>query len=221
MKNIIFSKFLFIAALFFVANSFAQERIIQGQVFTFDSIPLINAQVKVKSTKQIVMSDRLGNFSVDCKAKDVLIVSANGFRNQKIKLKADIEKLKVNMKLKPGDKNIEIAVIQGHIIDKNQLIIASNTNKDSFDYSSYKDMIQVINGRFPDIQIINDEIILQGVRVEIFMIDGMVSNFDELTSIPPIQVKSVEIVKGTNLSSVSSINSPRFLVVKTKRGENN
>ena len=63
--------------------SFAQDRIIHGRVFTFDSIPLVKASIEVKSTKQVVFSDTLGNFSVGCAMEDQLKVSARGFSTVK------------------------------------------------------------------------------------------------------------------------------------------
>jgi len=42
----------FTAILFFALNISAQDRMVHGRVFTFDSIPLVGADVEVKSTKQ-------------------------------------------------------------------------------------------------------------------------------------------------------------------------
>ena len=55
-----------IISSFFVFNSaillFGQEKMIEGMVTTFDSIPLIGASIEVKSTKELVLTDTLGMF---------------------------------------------------------------------------------------------------------------------------------------------------------------
>ena len=88
----------------------AQERVIQGMITTFDSIPIVGAEIRVKSTKQIVLSDTLGNFRVGCNSIDKLKVTANGFYNQNVKLTENIKLVAVNLKLKPGEKNREYAI---------------------------------------------------------------------------------------------------------------
>ena len=67
-------------------ESSAQDRVVNGRVYTFDSIPLINASVKIKSTKQIVYTDTLGNFYAPCNYEDQIKVWARGFSTEKVKL---------------------------------------------------------------------------------------------------------------------------------------
>ncbi len=59
-----------IVSSFFVFNStfllLGQEKVIEGMVTTFDSIPLISASIEVKSTKELVYTDTLGMFTVSC-----------------------------------------------------------------------------------------------------------------------------------------------------------
>ena len=54
---------------------YAQDRSIQGKVTTFENIPLFGVEVKVKSTKQIIKTDSLGRFVVNCNNKDKLSFS--------------------------------------------------------------------------------------------------------------------------------------------------
>ncbi|MGC9356040.1 MAG: hypothetical protein ACP5D9_19490, partial [Mariniphaga sp.] len=88
-----------LAVLFIALISNAQERVLHGIVTTFDSIPLIDAEVRVRSTKQTVLTDTLGRFSVAVNPEDRLKVSATGFFNQKVKLEDKTRFAAINLKL--------------------------------------------------------------------------------------------------------------------------
>ena len=105
------SKILFPLIFFiFISNIlYGQGHIIQGVVHTFDSIPLIGAEIKVKSTKQTVLTDTLGNFVIACNDEDRLKVMANGFYHQNVKISKNIKLVAINLKLKQGKRNQEYA----------------------------------------------------------------------------------------------------------------
>ena len=72
---------LFFLALFSLVtvNGIAQERYVQGVVTTFDSIAIIGAELKLKSSKEIVKTDSLGRFNVKVDGEDKLKITAKGF----------------------------------------------------------------------------------------------------------------------------------------------
>ena len=165
MKNIFLAITILLSAFVFQTESSAQTRMVNGMVFTFDSIPLINANIKVKSTKQVVKSDKSGRFSVECAPEDVLIVSAHGFYNERVKLKADSKVAIINLKLKPGDKNREIAIGYGYVSDADKLnAISTLRNNKNEDFSQYSSLMEVIKSRFPGVEIIDNEIIIRGAK---------------------------------------------------------
>ncbi|MCF6357949.1 MAG: TonB-dependent receptor plug domain-containing protein, partial [Draconibacterium sp.] len=191
-----------IAFLFFVEKqSYAQEKVIFGRITTFDSIPVMNASIKVYSTKQIVFSDSLGNFSVACNNIDKVKVKANGFNSQKVKLTPLIKFAAINLKLKQGEKNREYAIGYGHVTDRDKLNAVSNLNNKDFDFSNYTNMYDLILGRFASVQIVNNEIIIRGENsinsssAALIVVDGIASDNSVLNSLSPHQVKSISIIK--------------------------
>ena len=131
-----------IISLIFVFYStfllFGQEKVIQGQVTTFDSIPLIGASIKVKSTKKVVLSDTLGRFIVFCLPKDKLKVTARGFLDQNVKIRGEIKYVLVNLKLKTGTENRELAIGYGHVKDGDKLYAISSVTKNDMDFQGFK-----------------------------------------------------------------------------------
>jgi hypothetical protein len=85
MNTTFFKTSLFLAVLCLAVISNAQERIVHGVVTTFDSIPLIDAEVQVRSTKQTVLTDTLGMFSVAVNPEDRLKSFSNRFFQSKSK----------------------------------------------------------------------------------------------------------------------------------------
>jgi hypothetical protein len=190
MKKIAVFCILFFVSLFISKTGFAQERVLQGRVFTFDSIPLIGANVQVKSTKQVVKSDSLGQFSVTCNPGDVLKVSARGFTTEKFKLENKVRIAIINLKLKPGEKSREYAIGYGHVKDVDKLNAVSNLNNRDVDFSMYSNMFELIRGRFSGVQVVNGEIIIRGINsinsssAALIVVDGVPTSSSVLNSNP-------------------------------------
>ncbi len=224
MKKIIVLTFLMSSLIFTVKDLAAQERVIHGSVFTFDSIPLVNASVRVKSTKQVVTTDSIGNFHVSCDFDDVLKVSARGFVTQKVKLNPKIKLAIINLTMRPGEKSREIAIGYGHVKDGDKLNAVSNINNSDFDFSQYSNMYELIRGRFAGVQITNGEIIIRGQNsinsssAALIVVDGVPADQSILSSIPPIQVKSINVIKDGSSAIYGSRGANGVVIIETKRG---
>src|SRR5690554_357239 len=208
----------------FAQHGIAQEKMTEGVVTTLDSIPVINAEIYVRSTKQTFFTDTLGRFSVPAKQNDRLKVSAAGFFNQKIKLNAQSGFTKVNLDLKPGDENIEYATGYGHISDKDKLNAMVQMNSREVDFSHYNSIYELIKGRFAGVQLINGEVIIRGYNsitssnAALVVVDGIPVDGSALGSIPPIQVKSINILKDGGSAIYGSRGANGVVIIETKRG---
>jgi len=227
MKKTIVFFFVFLIIYLISLGSQAQERVVRGSVFTFDSIPLVNADVEVKSTKQVVQTDTLGNFYVSCNFEDVFKVSARGFYTEKVKLKPKIKLAVINLKLKPGEKNREIAIGYGYVKNADKLNAVANLNQNDVDFSQYSNMYDLISGRFAGVQISNGKIIIRGTNsinlssAALIVVDGVPSDDSILNSIPPIQVKSINIIKDGSSAIYGSRGANGVVLIETKRGGDN
>lgn len=225
MNTKILKTLLFIAALGFSSVTNAQEKIIHGIVTTFDSIPLIEAEVQVRSTKQKVLTDTLGRFSVTVNPGDRLKVSATGFFNQKVKLEEKTKIVAVNLKLKPGEKNREYAIGYGHVSDRDKLNALATLNSNDLDFSQYSDIYDLIKGRFAGVQVVNGEIIIRGINsinsssAALIVVDGVPVDGSALSSIPPIQVKSINVIKDGSSAIYGSRGANGVVLIETKRGD--
>jgi TonB-dependent SusC/RagA subfamily outer membrane receptor len=225
MNTNILKSLFFLAALCLAVTTNAQERVIHGIVTTFDSIPLIDAEVKVRSTKQTILTDTLGRFSATVNPGDRLKVSATGFFNQKVKLEEKTKLVAVNLKLKPGEKNREYAIGYGHVSDKDKLNALASLNSNDMDFSQYSDIYELIRGRFAGVQVVNGEIIIRGINsinsssAALIVVDGVPVDGSALSSIPPVQVKSINVIKDGSSAIYGSRGANGVLLIETKRGD--
>jgi len=221
--------YFFLVVVFLFVNSFnlfAQDKIIRGTVTTFDSIRLSKVNVKVKSTKQEVLTDSVGNFTVKVANKDVLVVSANGFYNQKVKLEPKIKFAAINLNLKPGTKGKEHAIGYGHITDVEKLNAMSNLNIDDMDFSQYSDIYEIIRGRFSAVRIVDGEVIVRGkntfdnsTNAALIVVDGVQRDESALSNIPTNQVKSIDIVKDGSAAIYGVQGANGVVLIETRRGD--
>ena len=220
-------KILFLVVVVFlsiVSQSIAQDKILHGIVTTFDSIPLIGAQVQVKSTGQTVLTDTLGSFSALVENEEKLNIKAKGFYNQRVKLEDKTMFLAVNMKMKPGEKNREIAIGYGYVNDRDKLNAASTIDKNDLDFSQYNDIFDLIKGRFAGVEVQNGEIIIRGSNsikssnAALIVVDGVPSPGDVLNTIKPIEVKSINVIKDGTSAVYGSRGANGVLLIETKKG---
>jgi len=229
-----------IISSFFIFNPasllFGQEKVVQGRITTFDSIPIVAASIKVKSTKQIVLSDTLGIFTVFCLPKDKLKVTAGGFSSQNVKIEEKIKYVFVNLKLKPGPQNRELAIGYGHVREIDKLDAMSSLNEKDFDYSSYSDIYELIRGRFPGVyelirgrfpgvQVQGGEIIIRGQgsvymsNAALLIVNGMPVDQGSFGAIHPREIKNINVLKGPSASIYGSRAANGVVIVELKDGK--
>ncbi|PIF05777.1 MAG: TonB-dependent receptor [Draconibacterium sp.] len=227
MKKIFLSIAILLLGLIITIQSYAQTRIVHGAVYTFDSIPLIGVTVEVKSSDMIVSTDTTGRFTVQCEPDDVLKVKARGFRTAKVKLDEKIKLVVVNLMLKPGPHNREIAIGYGYVSDAEKLSAVANLNNKDFDFSQYSNMYELIRGRFAGVQVVNGEIIIRGINsinssnAALIVLDGVIVNNSVLGTLSPTQVKSINVVKDGSSAIYGSRGANGVVLIETKRGGDN
>jgi len=225
MKNFFFNSFLLVFLFAITGISYSQERTVTGFVTTLENIVVVNAEVKVLSSKVIVLTDTVGNFKVSCLLNDKIKISANGFNSQKVKIDEKTKEVSINLKFKPGEKNLDVAVGYGHITEKDKSYgITSIRNDDEFEFSKYTNMLQHIVNSSPSIVLGGGGIIIRGSNsllgssTALILLDGIAVNSSELYMLPPSDVKSVDILKGGSAAIYGSRGANGVVLITTKRG---
>lgn len=221
-----FRPLFLIFLLLFISISYSQERIVSGQVTTLKKIVLTNAEVKVLSSKKTVLTDSVGYFKVSCLPKDKIKISANGFISQKIKLDKKTNKVSINLKFKPSKKNLDVALGYGHIKEKDRSYAITSIRNDNNKFSKYSNMIDLIINSSPSITIKNGGIIirgegsLNGSNSALILVNGNQINMSQLSAFQPLDVESVDVLKGAGAAIYGTRGANGVILIKTKKVSN-
>ncbi len=221
-------KFLFISAisLGLIITSTrvsSQSRQIIGRVIALDSIPIIKAQVLVKSTDSIYQSGENGMFKIICSNKDRIIVTANGFKSEKVKIKEDTEDLLINLELKTNPESLDIAYGFGHVKDRDRLFAASSLHDKNNDFSSYNNMLELIEGKFPGVDTYGGVIVIRGIgspsgnNNPLIIVDGVRVEYEYFNRIAPRDVKSIDVIKDGTTAMYGADGGNGVIIVETKK----
>lgn len=201
MKSFLLKSAMLTLAVVFYVYTGAQERVVTGIVTTFDSIAVNGASVRVNSTKQTVFSDSLGNFAVSCDKKDKLKISAAGFFNETVKLDENTKYAAINLRLKAGEKNLELASAFTNVNDRDKLNALASRSSNELDLSMYSNFFDAIQGKFPGLQVQGTNLIVRGTgsisgpTPALIVLDGVVVDGATLNAINPETVKRVNVIK--------------------------
>ncbi len=194
---------LFAFLFFTILSVNAQKTVVKGQVTTFDFIRVEQAEVIAKKSKTSVLTDSLGFFTIECDLKDKLSIKAAGFKTKQVKVKNLKESEKVNIEIAGSESDIDLAVAEGHInkIHSPEAKKLFNTKKPfSFGYNNMTDLIR---GKFPQLNISGDEIIMRGSNSlngkngALIILDGTTYNWGSVKSLEVTNIKNIQILTGS------------------------
>lgn len=225
MKRILLFLIVFV---FFSGQLFSQERIVRGIVTALDSIPIVNAEVKVKSSNEVVLTDTVGVFEVVCSGNDKLKISAQGLKNRNIKLNDKVELVFVNLNFKSSyAKNRLLNVGYENVISDDNVYSVSSLDEEDVDFSSYSNVYDLIIGRLPGVRVTDDgRIIIRGekslssVTEALIVIDGIPTNNSVLQTISPSDIRSIDVLKDAAASIYGAQGAHGVVIITTKVGNN-
>lgn len=218
-KTISILLFVFVAHMMY-----AQGHIVQGFVHTLDEIPLIGAEIQVKSTKSSVFTDSVGHFVTTCYGDDQLKIKAKGFYDQKVKIASKTKVVAVNLKLKPGEKQRQYAIGYGYVSEEDKTAAVTGVDANNPRFLKYTNMLDLIRDQVPGAQITNGEIVLrgtnsfQGSSAALIVVNGVIVDQEYLSSLSPIDVRSVDVLKDGTAAVYGSRGANGVILIETKRG---
>ena len=213
---------IIIILLIFPLGMKAQQGIIHGQVVAFDTIPITKAQINIKKSEIMVLSDSVGSFSIECNIGDKIAIKAAGFKTKQVKIKNYNDSLFVNLKFQGGEDNIEAAAANGHI-DRQRLVYTTDyVDADLFETAGYTTVIELITGKFPGVNQVGDKIIIRGINSingnneALFVLNGMITTRYSVESLSVTDVNNVKVLKGNEAAIYGSRGANGVIIITTK-----
>jgi len=212
--------------------AFAQNRVITGQVKDDKGDPIPFASVTIKGTNKGTTTDANGNFRIEAKAGDVLLLSAVGSKEREVAVGSsntynvaldksgvlqEVVVTALGVQKQPKELGYSVARVKNSELTQARV---TNLQNGLVGKVSGLNVSTVNNGVFA-----NTRIVLRGIRSltgnnqPLLVVDGSPISLGFINSINPNDVESVNILKGANAASLygpEGVNG--VIVVNTKKG---
>lgn len=215
---------ILIATLLISTLSFSQTRVVNGSLTVYNSLPVMNVEITSKKAKATTISDSLGNFSIVCLEKDVIMVKPKAFNPVNTKVNAETDSVKINLVFVDTKKNRELAVNSGYITETNLNYAVANLAEQNNDYCKYSDINALLRAEGgSSITISNSGRItirggntsFSGADQALIVVDGQPTT--NIEWIRPCIVKSINILKGSEGAIYGSRGGNGVVVITTKQ----
>lgn len=207
------------------ATAGAQDtRTVTGIVTSFKQYPLGKARIVAEEKGTTVYTDSVGRFALECFTKDVIKVTASGFKSRSVKAgKQDVYQIDLLFEDNPGD--FAAAVAGGHIAEKTlAYAIDEALKKSGKDYSKYNSIYELISSEVYQVTVKGNAVYNKAIRsmdsnpLVLFDVDGKLMS--DVSYISPIYVKSIEFIDDVGATMYGSRGANGVLKITLKSREN-
>jgi TonB-dependent SusC/RagA subfamily outer membrane receptor len=210
-------------ALIITSAAYAQNRVVYGNLTAYNAFPVMNVEITSKKAKATTMSDSLGNFSIVCLEKDVIMVKPKGFQAVNKKVKADdTDTLNINLVFIDTKKNRELAVNSGFITEINLNYAVANLQEENNDYCKYTDIYILLSAtQGSSIKVSSSGMItirggntsFSGMDQALIVVDGQPTT--NIEWIRPCIVRSIKVLKGADATIYGTRGGNGVVVITT------
>jgi len=221
------NKLVLVLLLFVFSNHnlLAQKIEVKGKVVTFNSVPVVYANVMVPGSETPVKTDLDGSFTCTCHEKDKLLITAAGFKELSIKVKKkNSQSLIANMRLLKSAEASKLAIKKGHILQIDQFEKLRKTKPAIKDYSKYSDYIEILKNEFPSLRIVNRSVMIRGEtsivgsNLVLYELNGNIIDQSMIEDLPTSEIASIKVIKG-NAAAIYGLRGGQGVIsIKTKQG---
>jgi len=178
-----------------------EKKTVTGTVTTFKVIPLNNVEITASKSGEVVYSDSLGTFSINCTDKDVIKIVASGFDSKKVKAKK-IDNPKFDLIYSNTNTSFKTAIKNGHISEELlEEAIVKYPLKGQKDYSKYLSIYEVITNEIMQVKVSGTSVetkksstFADGSLEVLYVVDGTI--VDDLSYVVPGNLKSIRYIDG-------------------------
>lgn len=226
--------FLFLLLSFLCVNIISAQNnnkkiTITGTVLNATKEPITNAIIMVDEQKTSSVTDSKGNYKVKVKPTAVKIgifTFGNGTAEEVINGRTQIDfnfgtigsQQPTDQNIKPGEEGVGVGY--STVKKKNLTTDVNKVDGENKKYASYSSMSEMIRREISGVKVSGGEVIIQGSKnlsgpvAALIVVDGVY--MDVLPDIPPMQVKSIEVLKGTSAAIYGSRGYGGAIIIKTK-----
>lgn len=201
----------------------AQTRVVHGTLTAFDKYPVENIEVRSKKGNAATLSDSLGHFTIVCMDEDVLRIRPKTFKKVNRKVGPGTDSVRINLEFINTPKNRQIAVGYGYVDERDLTAAVSQLKQENNEYCHYKDIYDVIIGRFAGVTVENGQVIIRGKNTfygsseALYVVDGSVVN--SIQWVTPCEIKTINVIKDGSAAVYGSRGANGVVIIETRRAE--
>ena len=216
-------------AIFFPCSLWAQSLTVTGVVMAEgEPDPVIGANVMVKGTTNGTITDLDGNFSLQAKAGDVLLISYMGYKSQEVKATAS----PMRITLKPDNVMLEEVVAVGYgTMKKSDLTSAiTSVSADELLKAPVSGLDQALQGRAAGVTVTTNSgqpgeaatIRIRGIgsamggNQPLYVVDGVITG--DISFVAPSDIASMEILKDASAAAIYGSRGANGVILITTKG---
>ena len=202
-----------------------QTQKVSGSV-SDDFGPLVGVSIHVKGTTNGTVTDMDGNFSLEAKPGDILVISYVGYLTIEHKVTAG----PVNLSMKEDTQKLDEVIVLGYGTRTKRSMIAavSTVNAEEMAALPVTNITQGLAGRSPGLIVqgsgggINktSTVSIRGGGTPLVVIDGVIRDYGDFVALAPENIANLSILKDASATAVyGSRASNGILQVTTKQGK--
>lgn len=190
--------------LFFVSFLTNAQEQVHGKIVAFDTYPLAKAEITIRKTKKTVLSNFLGEFTIECRKNDKLLVKANGFKSKLIKVKKITDSVYVNLLFGGTQIDLENAIESGHMERDKMVLAVAKSSADKFNPTAYADVLQMILIKFPTIRLVYGELQIRGKATMngnsnvLIFVNGVASSLVTISNMSVEEISDIKVLTGAS-----------------------
>jgi len=196
-KNIVLILFLAIAI---IAKS--QNKEIQGTIYAFNKYPLKNVKISAKKSKQEVLTDENGKFTITAGKNDMLLIEAKTFESYRYRVNDKENEIKINLIYLDKKQNEDLAVNEGYLNREDLEYGIKNMMDQNNVYGNFIDIFDAIHYAIPSAQFLivtgPEQVQLRGqksvndVTTALFIVNGVPT--EDISFLFPSEVTSIKML---------------------------
>ncbi len=233
MKNVLRRVLLLWVGLLLAAIGFSQTKPITGRVTDDKGNPVPNASVLVKGSTQGTSTDENGNFSLEVPASaTTLTISSLNFTEQDVRITGTV----LSIALVPQAGQMDEVVVVGYGTQKVTKISGAIATVKEKEIEKLRPVRaeDAIQGRASGVTVISPgtpgakpTVLIRGIPSytgtdPVVIVDGSIQTLDDLNSIPPADIESINVLKDAATTSIYGVKGGNgVILVTTKSGRRN
>lgn len=211
----------------------AQQATVKGKIVNDKGEPVKEASVTIKGTTKGTSTDDAGNFSIEAKGNDILVISYIGFDTKEIRAST----ANGSIVLTANNKELDQVIVVGYGTQRKEAITGSvvSINGDKMREIPSPNITQALQGRMAGVEMSQTstrpgatmQIRIRGTRSlsadnnPLIVLDG-IPFIGSLADINPNDIKSVEVLKDASATAIyGSRGANGVILVTTDKGAKN